>query len=62
MLSNFILYLGPNHGDKENNILDEFLEVARSNPFADITDILTRMNALYDRPITTFKSSFKKKL
>ncbi|CAC5399725.1 unnamed protein product [Mytilus coruscus] len=44
------------------NIFDDFMKVTRSNRFSDIMDILTRMNALHDRPVITFQSTFRKKL
>ncbi|XP_076084550.1 uncharacterized protein LOC143055298 isoform X2 [Mytilus galloprovincialis] len=45
----------------EMNIYDDFVKATRRNRFADIMDILTRMNALYDYPIITFLSSLRKK-
>ncbi|VDI17678.1 Hypothetical predicted protein, partial [Mytilus galloprovincialis] len=47
---------------KYKNIFDDFMKVTRSNRLADIIDILTRINSLYDYPVITFQSTLRKKL
>ncbi|VDH90673.1 Hypothetical predicted protein [Mytilus galloprovincialis] len=53
--------IGPYGYYGEKNICNDFVNATRRNRFADIMDILTRMNALYDYPIITFQSSLRKK-
>ncbi|CAG2229849.1 unnamed protein product [Mytilus edulis] len=43
------------------DIFQDFIKVTRSNRFADIMDILTRMNALYDRPTVSIHSTLREK-
>ncbi|XP_071144245.1 uncharacterized protein [Mytilus edulis] len=53
---------GSNRHPGYKNIFDDFMKVTRRNRFADINDILTRINSLYDYPVITFQSSLRKKL
>ncbi|CAC5410044.1 unnamed protein product [Mytilus coruscus] len=55
------LYRKPGRKSGENNIFDDFTKVTRCNRYADIMDILTRMNSLYDLPVVKFQSSLRKK-
>ncbi|XP_052085742.1 uncharacterized protein LOC127723222 isoform X1 [Mytilus californianus] len=55
------LMVSPFECSIEYNILEDFIKVTRCNRFADIMDILTRMNAQYNRPAITFQSTLRKK-